>query len=287
MKKIIINADDFGINTEVTNAIEQSIENGTITSTTILANGKCLQEVKRIFDKHPEISYGIHLCLSEFDSLTKSEVLFRYGLTDENGMFRKQALWGYKTFPEDLKKAIFKELCAQIELVQSYGIILDHADSHHLVHTTFEDLQEVFIEVLKKYKIHKIRVGETVKPIRIIFSNLKNKIKVETEENKYEDDNMQDDTISKNIVYRFFHLMSVWQSSLLINNKYKRCFKTTDYFYSVHSYLNTNRLKDERIYELMCHPGHPSIIYKSEMKKMLNSKLYSNPEIELITYKNI
>ena len=35
-----------------------------------MANGKSLQLVEKIVHDHPEISYGAHLCMDEFDSLT-------------------------------------------------------------------------------------------------------------------------------------------------------------------------------------------------------------------------
>ena len=46
MARVIINADDFGINPIVTSEIERMIELGIVTSTTIMANGSCLDEVK-------------------------------------------------------------------------------------------------------------------------------------------------------------------------------------------------------------------------------------------------
>ena len=93
MKRIIINADDFGINATVTHAIEDMISRGIVTSTTIMANGVCLNDVKEIYDKYPNVSYGIHLCIAEFDSITKSDVLYKYGLTNSEGVFFKQELW--------------------------------------------------------------------------------------------------------------------------------------------------------------------------------------------------
>ena len=79
MKRVIINADDFGINSVVTRAIEEMIAKGIVTSTTIMANGSCLNDVKRVYEKYPKVSYGIHLCLAEFDSITKAGLLHHYG----------------------------------------------------------------------------------------------------------------------------------------------------------------------------------------------------------------
>ena len=130
MIKVIINADDFGINDVVTREIERMIVVGAISSTTIMANGSCLEEVKRFVQMHPEISFGAHLCLSEFSSITKSDVLHQYRLTNEQGMFTHKAIFKIKHFDVQLRKAIKDELSAQIDVVKSLGVHISHADSH-------------------------------------------------------------------------------------------------------------------------------------------------------------
>lgn len=158
MKKIIINADDFGINDIVTSEIKRMIKLNAISSTTIMANGKAIDRVKAIVTKHPEISFGVHLCLDEFDSLTKSADLHKYGVTNHKGEFIKGAVFRIKQFPIELKKAIIKELSAQVEVLLNMGITPSHADSHHHVHVIY-GLKDVFSDVLEKYNIRKIRRG--------------------------------------------------------------------------------------------------------------------------------
>ena len=285
--KIIINADDFGINSVVTKAIEDLIAKGVVTSTTIMANGACLNEVKRIYDKYPDVSYGIHLCIAEFESITKSELLHQYGLTDNNGVFIKQELWNLKSFPDDLKHALYEELCAQIELVQSYGICLSHADSHQLVHTTFIELQDIFIKALKKYKIEKVRIGEEVRPIRILYNNVKGLVKSDnkTEKNLNANDNSEVDVKTPGILNRFVFLFTVWRNSYLINRLYKSSFKTVDYFYSVHDFFHSHPRNGNFVYELMCHPGHSGHVYSAEIEDLMASGILNDPDIQLISYK--
>lgn len=288
MKRVIINADDFGINSVVTKAIEAMIAKGVVTSTTIMANGSCLNDVKRVYEKYPKVSYGIHLCLAEFDSITKSEVLHHYGLTDSNGVFIKQELWHLKSFPEDLKQALYEELCAQIELVQSYGISLSHADSHQLVHTTFIELQDVFIKALKKYNIERIRIGEEVRPIRILLNNIKKIVKSENNTEALSvHDNPEAYNVSSGILSRLKGLLSVWRKSSLINKSYRTSFKTADYFYSVHDFFHSHPRNGNYVYELMCHPGHPSMEYTTEIEELKVSNILNDPDIQLISYKAI
>src|SRR5690606_30596408 len=117
--------------------IEKLIKTGAISSTTIMANGKSLPLVEKIVHDHPEISYGVHLCMDEFDSLTGSDTLYKFGLIDNDGKFIRGAIFEIKDYPEELKRAIIGELSAQIDMLLSMGIPISHIDSHHHFHTIY------------------------------------------------------------------------------------------------------------------------------------------------------
>lgn len=229
MKRIIINADDFGINEIVTKEIERMVESGAITSTTIMANGQCLDEVKRFALVHPEISFGVHLCLSEFDSITKSPVLIKYGLVDHEGKFIHKQIFRIRSFNDELKEAIKDELLAQIDVVRSLGVNISHADSHHHVHTIYP-LRRIFSEVLQAKGINKIRIGGD-------FNSWRSRL----------------------------HLL-LWIQRIRLNNYYRSNFSTTDKFFSYGKYLSLHEnVEDNIVVELMCHPGHQGAQYQKEM----------------------
>lgn len=252
MKKIIINADDFGINEVVTAEIERMVEAGAISSTTVMANGTCLDEVKRFTSLHPEVSFGVHLCLSEFGSITKSDGLHRAGLTDENGNFLHKAIFKFNNLDNaEIRKAIKDELNAQIDIVSSLGFPISHADSHHHVHT-INSLREVFAEVLKDRGIEKIRLGADFRTLRM---------KV--------------------------HLR-LWFRQRNLNKYYQYQFTTTDAFYSYSEYLKRGMTKDnEKIVELMCHPGHPGKIYHDEMKLVEARSVLRDNSLKIISYNEL
>lgn len=249
--KIIINADDFGINEVVTAEIKRMIELGAISSTTIMANGRCLDEVKRFAKSHPESSYGVHLCLSEFESITKSPVLLKYGIIDEKGCFVHKQIFRVKKFTPELKEAIRLELSAQIETVHALGVSISHADSHHHVHTIYE-LQDVFISVLKRYGIKKIRIA-------VPFTGLRQKL----------------------------HFVLWWKRNKLIQ-RYKKKFITADYFCSYASaFENRLDLKKYNTLELMCHPGHPGQNFVREMILVQQNNLLPSLNPLHISYKDL
>lgn len=250
MRRIIVNADDFGINEVVTLEIEQQIKSRRVTSTTIMANGACLDEVRTFSKKYPEVSFGVHLCLSEFDSLTKSEGLKNAGITDENGSFIHKAVFGLKNLTKPtVKKAIKDELNAQIDMVEGLGFSISHADSHHHVHTIFQ-LKELFTEVLHHRGIKKIRLGGDFRSLRMKL-----------------------------------HLQ-LWIKRNLLNKYYRNEFMTSNDFYSYAEFLASGMpIMDGETIELMCHPGHPGTKYQEEIRRM-EQTTFSN-EIKLISYNEL
>lgn len=286
MSKIIINADDFGINDIVTSEIERMIKLKAITSTTIMANGKALDRVKAIISNHPEVSFGVHLCLDEFDSLTKSSTLHKYGLVKENGEFVRGSIFKIKKFPEELKKAIKQELSAQVKVLLNMGITPSHADSHHHVHTIY-GLEDVFSEVLNIYNIKKIRRG-----VDLPLSFFKDRIQANIG-NQKEKESIVVKTKGKrkNALSRAYSLIQTSYFRSKVNKYYCNKFITTDLFDSYLSHMDkieshSTEIMDSCI-ELMCHPGHPNEFYKRESKLIEANALNKLFDFELISYNEL
>lgn len=251
MKKIIINADDFGINEMVTSEIERMILAGAVSSTTVMANGECLNEVRRFAVQNPEASYGVHLCLSEYDSITKSVGLQKAGITDEKGRFIHKAIFNLESLKDyEVQKAIAEELNAQIDIVSSLGFPISHADSHHHIHTIYQ-LRELFSDILQKRGIKKVRLAADFRTWR-----------------------------SK----RHLHL---WAQCVKLNRLYRSRFVTTDSFYSYSEYLMTMVHEKENVVELMCHPGHPGQLFFNEMKFVEAKEVLKNNDVQLISYNDL
>lgn len=247
--KVIVNADDFGINSFVTKEIERLIEVGAISSTSIMANGDSLDEVKAFVPLHPEISFGVHLCLSEYDSLTKSSVFFKHGITNENGEFVKLAIFKVKHFDDELKLALEAELTAQIQRVKMLGVPVSHCDSHHHVHT-IPSLCGIFAKVMKQ---------EGVTAIRRCWTPQSFKSKI-------------------NFISRF--------RKLYVDRFYGRSFSMTDALFSYRQ-MSAVIGADDYLIELMCHPGHPGQIYKDEIVLVESMTLLDSHSVELISYMDI
>ena len=250
---VIINADDFGINQVVTSEITRLIRSGLITSTTIMANGTELDTVKEVVATNPSISFGVHVCLSEFSSLTKYKVFHDNHLTDDSGKFIKKAIMQIKHPSDDLKQAILDEILAQIGTIQSLNVPISHIDSHHHVHT-IKWLYPLFCEAAKTYGIKKIRLGQE-------FLDVRSKL----------------------------HLLQYWERNTL-NKHIKGSFTAADMFMSYSNslkYLSTIKKCKVQTLELMCHPGHPSEKYAKEIREIESGLLNKVLDYTLISYNDL
>lgn len=130
MKKLIINADDFGMCEGVTLGIVECHKAGTLTSTTLMINMPYARKAIELAEKFPKLGLGIHLTLTCGRPLTLGNKSF----TDEEGNFRKN-----KSYPNGDaivdSEELYNEWKAQMELfIQLTGKKPTHIDSHHHTH---------------------------------------------------------------------------------------------------------------------------------------------------------
>ena len=129
--KIIVNADDLGMDEATNDEIFKFMSLNKVTSATMMANAPCLEEAVKEARRFSQCSFGVHLNLTEFPPLTNKNGL--QPLLDDEGHFMSEN--------EDLKitramlKVITKELSEQIRMIQSYGVNVSHIDSHQHIHT--------------------------------------------------------------------------------------------------------------------------------------------------------
>ncbi|HTU32379.1 MAG TPA: ChbG/HpnK family deacetylase [Candidatus Acidoferrum sp.] len=140
MRRLIVNADDFGFTAGVNRAIVEAHTRGIVTSSTLMAHGKAFDEAVKLAQSTPGLSVGCHVVLidgapvldsTRLPSLTDSD-RFRDGLKS----FAARALAGRMNAGE-----ITTEATAQIRRIQSAGITVSHLDTHKHTH--------VFPQILK------------------------------------------------------------------------------------------------------------------------------------------
>ena len=161
--RIIINADDFGSSCHVNDRILELMSLRRITSATLIANAAAVEEAVRRVPRGVNCSFGVHLNLSEFQPLTPPKEMGILGsCLDNKGCFAQKVIRTVK-MTSQLKEAIFKELCLQVEKVLSLGIKISHFDSHHYVHT-IPALFPVVKRLQRNFGIRKVRTSPNIRP---------------------------------------------------------------------------------------------------------------------------
>jgi chitin disaccharide deacetylase len=152
---VIVNADDLGMSREVNEATFDLISKGRISSATMMANAPASRHAASHVPKFPKCSFGVHLNLTQFEPLAGGPGARL--LVDERGqMSRANETAGPD--PERLR-AVYREVCAQIERVASLGVSISHFDSHNHVHTRpffFLALKEA----QRRYSIRRVRLSK-------------------------------------------------------------------------------------------------------------------------------
>ena len=155
MNRVIINGDDYGLNERNSRAIADAIDRGLITDTTMLANIEYFGEAVRMAEERGFTDrIGIHFNLTFGEPLTEDVKACPAFVTD--GRFNKQ--YNRLTpLSKAEKAAIYKELTAQVEKIERAGIKINHADSHHHIHTAVF-IAPIVAKVCREHGITKIRL---------------------------------------------------------------------------------------------------------------------------------
>ena len=137
MRRLIVNADDFGFTSGVNRGIVEAHSRGVVTSATLMANGAAFAEAAQLAKTVPGLSIGCHVVLidgqpvlgaNRVPTLTNGDStarLFRNGLKS----FAARAIAG-RLNPEEIEA----EAAAQIRKIQATGIPVSHVDTHKHTH---------------------------------------------------------------------------------------------------------------------------------------------------------
>ena len=160
MKKIIVNADDFGRHELINRAVERAFNSGCLKSATLMAGGAAFDDAVKLAKKISGLGVGIHFTLAngnpvlppkEIPSLVTEEGIFH----GDYIKFLKRYLSGKISLSE-----VRSELAAQLEKISRAGLKLTHFDSHqHLHHVP--GITEITLKLAQAAGIKSMRVANT------------------------------------------------------------------------------------------------------------------------------
>jgi len=161
---LIVNADDFGISSEVNRAISECFEKGYIDRTTVMVNMPAAEEASAISDeKGFKDRVGLHINLTQGKPLTEGIAHNPY-FCDENGNFNA-AFYSKTILRLHMNKKsmndMYSEVKAQLDEYVRLGFTLNHIDSHHHVHTNYP-VYRVLKRLSREYSFSSVRLSRNL-----------------------------------------------------------------------------------------------------------------------------
>jgi len=287
MKKLIVNADGFGFTPGVNKGIIETMENGIVRSTSVLANMSYVGEVTSLMERFPDISIGIHFNLTVGRPVSPVDKV--RSLVNGEGeflreMFVKRMLLGKISMSE-----MVHELHNQVRRVVEFGVNLSHFDSHQNKHL-YPMFFAAALKVAKRWGIKRMRshnrylyVQSGQRHSKIIRYYATNPKKIMTH------------SFSR-LVTRFAHVQGLRTPDRLISPAYADSSRK----YRPDTWLLMAKTLPEGVSEIYVHPGYPDALlskYASYVKEReAEVKVLVSPDVrsalaqnnvELISFRDL
>jgi hopanoid biosynthesis associated protein HpnK len=134
LRRLIVNADDFGNSPSINRAVIDAHRTGILTTASLMVNGEAFLEAVALARQNPRLGVGLHLTLvCGRATLSPKEIP---GLVDPSGTFSNNAVnTGFRLFfQRSLVAQLQQEIAAQFEKFQTTGLVLDHVNGHLNLH---------------------------------------------------------------------------------------------------------------------------------------------------------
>lgn len=153
-KLLIIHADDLGVSHSENMASIHAMENGAVSSASIMVPCPWFPEIAAYAKSHPEADLGLHL------TLTSEWKMYKWGpvtphdkvssLLDDRGYLNETTGAFLKTAkPEDVEK----ELRSQIERAKQFGIDPTHFDGHMAAPISSPEFLQILLKLGREFKV--------------------------------------------------------------------------------------------------------------------------------------
>jgi chitin disaccharide deacetylase len=132
VRRLIVNADDFGLTAGVNRAIVEGNRTGVVTSATLMANAQASAGAIELAKAQPELKIGCHVVLIDGAPITANLPTLTNGSSHFLSSLKKFAVAAVRgqIAPEEIQR----EVEAQIRKIQVNGVTLTHVDSHKHTH---------------------------------------------------------------------------------------------------------------------------------------------------------
>jgi chitin disaccharide deacetylase len=137
VRRLIVNADDFGLTQGVNRAIVEAHSHGVVTSATLMANGQAFDDASQRATSTSRLSVGCHVVLVDGSPVLggKQTPTLSNGKFDNRRFYESLSGFALRVATGSIDAdEIEAEAAAQIRKLQAAGIVVSHLDTHKHTH---------------------------------------------------------------------------------------------------------------------------------------------------------
>lgn len=134
LRRLIVNADDFGRSTSINQAVIRAHREGILTTASLMVNEPACEEAVALARQNPQLGVGLHLTLlCGRSALPPGDIP---GLVGADSAFTTNpAGAGFRYFfVRSLREPLRREIHAQFQRFRALGLPLDHVNGHLHMH---------------------------------------------------------------------------------------------------------------------------------------------------------
>jgi hopanoid biosynthesis associated protein HpnK len=154
---LVVTADDFGLHPAVNEAVWQATRSGILTAASLMVAAPAADEAVRLAHALPSLRVGLHLVLTEGDSLLGPRGIPE--LVGENGRFADRMVLDSFRYcvSARVRQQLRAEIRAQFEAFARTGLVLDHVNAHKHFHVHPGILRDI-LQIGRDFGIRAVRV---------------------------------------------------------------------------------------------------------------------------------
>ena len=135
MKRLIVNADDFGLTKGVNRAIAELHNAGSLTSATLMASGPAFDDAVATAKHNPDLDVGCHVVLVDGQPASAATEIPSLVVGDAKTFQSSLGRFALALYSGEIRETdIEHEAIAQIRKLQNAGIRVTHLDTHKHTH---------------------------------------------------------------------------------------------------------------------------------------------------------
>ncbi len=173
MRRLIVNADDFGLTAGVNRGIVEAHNRGVVSSTTLMANGPAFEDAVTAARSTPNLSVGCHVVLVDGTPVLPQDAvdtLRAIRSAEPNHFYSSLSAFAARAMLGGFDRdQLVAEVVAQIRKIQATGLRVTHLDTHKHAHV----FPEILAALLRAARICGVRaIRNPIVPVKAISARL-------------------------------------------------------------------------------------------------------------------